>query len=204
MRKRPDLDELTESFEDAPSLPSDWPAGEAAVNALGTVLLDALLDRKTRNMFEHKPRLFIVGTENTSLAEIVGNAIERRFRDVAVKVATERLRSGGAHLRIGGAELGNLQKARTLVLVSHNPDEILDEAAIASADLIVSVPPLTPALLRKVIHRVTLGAPRGVTQAMTRLDVPVIVASVRPGLTARECISNLRRAIDRLSAGNAS
>ncbi len=204
MRKLPNIDELLETFEDAPSPPPDWPAGEVAVNALGTVLLDALLDSQTRNMFEQKPRLIIVRTENASLAEIVGNAIERRFLDVAVKVATERLRSGGVHLRIGGAELGNLQKARTLALVSQNPDEILDEAALAASDLIVSVPSLTPALLRKAIRRVTLGAPRGVTPAMARLDVPVIVAAVRPGLTARECVSNLQRALDRLSAGKAS
>src|SRR5690606_3945445 len=73
----------------------------------------------------------------------------------------------------------------------------LDEAILAAADITITVPPLAPARLRRMIRRVTGGVARGVTEEMAHLDLDVILTVVRPELSAGECVRNLHRALAR-------
>lgn len=53
---------------------------------------------------------------------------------------------------------------RSSLVISPDPDEILDEAVLAAADVTIDIATLTPALPRKAIRRVTGGVTRGVTR----------------------------------------
>src|SRR5690606_9240534 len=53
------------------------------------------------------------------------------------------------------------------------------------------------ALLRQVIRQLTGGIARGITQEMAELDLTLLVSLLRPGSTAKECVANLRRAVER-------
>jgi len=112
-------------------------------------------------------------------------------------VATERRRAGGAFHRVGVDNLRYLREGRSVLYISPDPGDILDEAVLAAADLTISVQPLTPALLRKIIGKVTGGVARGVTDAMAGLDLQVTLAVVRPELTAGECVRKLAAAVGR-------
>lgn len=66
---------------------------------------------------------------------------------------------------------------------------------LAAADASIVIPPPTPALLRKIIARVSKGTARGVTPEMAALPLPVILSAIRPGIPARACVDNLARAL---------
>jgi len=109
--------------------------------------------------------------------------------------ATERLKKG--NLRIGANELAHLQHNRSIVYVSADPDHVLDRTVLAAADLTITIPPVTPALLDKLIRGVTGGVACGVTADMAALEVTVITSVVRPELSAGACVANLHRALAR-------
>lgn len=110
---------------------------------------------------------------------------------------TELKKSGGVRYRAGRDELGMLQDGHSVMFVTHDPQGLLDESVLAAADLTVTLPPLTPSLLRKTIRRVTGGVARGVSNQMARLSLDIVLASIRPGLRAGACVANLQRALER-------
>ena len=184
MRKMPDLDELRASAEEELDYPDfRKPTNITSEAALGAVMVDAMLNRTLSTLVERPSNLIIVTVADAAWAEIIGDTLESRFRDVAVKSATERDRTGGIHHRVGGSELDWLQKKRTVIYVSQDPDEILDETVLASVDCRISAPALTPAPAPTgdpACHGHRMA--RGVTTAMCCLDVSIIASAIRPGL----------------------
>src|SRR5690606_8188441 len=115
---------------------------------------------------------------------------------IAVKTADELLRVNKSDQRVGVGALQHLQAGRTIAYVSQDPKTILDETVLAAADATIVIPPLTAALLRKVIRRVSKQTARGVTAEMAELPLPVILSAIRPGLPARASVANLARSLE--------
>ncbi|WP_189427465.1 AAA family ATPase [Devosia pacifica] len=109
---------------------------------------------------------------------------------------TELKKSGSLRMQAGRDELGLLQNNHSLMFITHDV-QLLDEAVLAVADLSITLPPLTPDLLRRAIRRFTGQTARGVTPAMAKLKLEVIIASMRPGASAGDCVANLKRAVER-------
>lgn len=186
-----DEDELPSDFEREQGTESVRPTSAAAI---GRLSLEAALDRAGRAALKHQPCLSIVRVPDAIWADIIEDAVKRMDRAPIVNVVTERRKIGGAMQRAGIDELKWVQSGRSLLFVSPDPDELLAEAVLAAADVMIEIPPLTPQLLRKAIRLATGGVARGVTDEMAALDLAVICAVVRPDLTARQCVDNLRRA----------
>ncbi len=175
------------------------PPQQNAREVLAEVALNAALDRRRLKLMLADTRITILQVPSADWVAPIGKAVKRLSAKPAVEEETERRRLAGAITRVGAGGLDWLQEGRSLVYVCRDPTEILDEAVLAAADQTIVVPPLTSALLSKVIRRVTGGVVRGVTEQMARLDFSVIAAVVRPTLSARECVACLQRAVDRSS-----
>lgn len=172
------------------------PRQPTSAAALAETALHASLTRRSRAALRQAQRVIIVKTPNAAWSEIMKPALQLR-KDVAVATVTELIKLGGAYHRVGGDRLDELQRGKGMIYVCHDPDTLLDEAVLASADETIVIPSLTPALLARVIRRVTGGTARGLTPEMAMLDLPVLLAGIRPGLSARLCVDNLQRALAR-------
>lgn len=190
-----DLDDEIPDF-DQPDAPRE-PLRDSAEDALALVLLDAALTRKTRVVFKRHPSLIIIKVPDADWSDMVANVITGMERAPLVRQVTERRTQKGLHCRIGADDLANLGDGRSVLFISPDPSHLLHEAVLASADATITLPALTPILLRKVIRRVTGRVARGVTEAMAGLDIDVITALVRRDLTAGECVAGLARAVAR-------
>lgn len=189
-----DIDDEIPDFDhsDAPK-----PPRENATEALALIALETALTRKSRAVLKRHPSVIIVQLPHEDWAESVAAAIKRMTRAPAIRTVTERVKKGGVFHRVGGDDLKYLSQGRSILYISQDPEELLDEAILAAADVTIPIPALTPAVLRKIIRRVTGGVARGVTAEMAALDLPVITSVVRQDLTARQCVDNLLRAIAR-------
>jgi len=172
------------------------PRRPSSAAALAETALDAGLTRKSRAALRQAQRVIIVKTRNAAWSELMKPALLRHKGD-AVLTVTELVKLGGAYHRVGADRLELLRLGKSIIYVCHDPDTLLDEAVLASADETIVIPPLTPALLSKVIRKVTGGTARGLTAEMAMLDLPVILAGIRQGLSARLCVDNLQRALAR-------
>lgn len=189
-----DIDDEIPDFDhsDAPK-----PPRENAMEALALTALETALTRKSRAALKRHPSVIIVKLPHEDWAESVAAAIKRMERAPAIRTVTERVKKGGVFHRVGGDDLKYLRQGRSILYISQDPEELLDEAILVAADVTITIPALMPAMLRKIIRRVTGGIARGVTAEMAALDLPVITSVVRQDLTARQCVDNLLRAIAR-------
>ena len=128
---------------------------------------------------------------------MIAAAIKRLDKAPAVHVAADRLKRSGVLQRVGLDELAYLRTGRSILYISKDPDEILNHAVLAAADIRIALEPMTAALLRSLVHRVTNGRARGVTEEMAALPISLILGIVRPLRTARQCVEGLRRALKR-------
>jgi hypothetical protein len=173
------------------------PSRPTSAAALAEVTLEAGLTRRSRAVLKQGQRVIIVKTTNAAWSEIMKPAL--LHKGAAVTVVSELIKVSGAYQRVGRDHLEVLHRGRSMIYVCHDPDLLLDETVLASADETIVIPPLTPALLAKAIRRVTGGIARGLTEEMARLDLPLILAGIRQGHSARLCVDNLRRALVRLA-----
>ena len=187
----PDFD--ASDSNDAESQPS-------AADVLARLALEAALTAKAAATLKESPRLIIVKVPNGGWIDLISNLIRRMERRPYICVAAERRRSGGVLHRIGADNLGYLQQGTSVLYICPSPDEILDEAVLAAADITIEIAPPTPKVLRTLIRRVTGGVARGVTNEMAALDVKVIAHAVRPHLGAGDCVARLRNAVGRMRA----
>ena len=88
-----------------------------------------------------------------------------------------------------------LEHGRSVILISQDPERVLAPEALAGADAVISVPhPDLPAV-RKTIRAVTGGVVRGLVPSdLEGLTLEDLKIAIRPGLTAHDCVMNLRRA----------
>jgi hypothetical protein len=170
---------------------------ESAAEAIALLALEAAIDRRTQAILKQHPRLIIVKVPHTDWVVPIHQVVKRMERAPYVCLALERKRVAGVYQRIGGDNLQYLRQGRSVMYLSPDPAEILDEAILAAADTTIEIAALSADLLRTAIRRVTGGVARGVTDQMAALDLPVIFAVVRGDLSAGACVTKLRQAVER-------
>lgn len=190
-------DDIDDDIPDFDTDNADGSARENAAHALAHLALEAGLNRQSRAALKRHPSLSIVTVPCRDWVPIIAATLKRMDQAPVVRSATERLRQGGVHYRVGEEELGYLRQGRSVLYISQDPDTVLHEAVLAAADVTITVPGMSPALLRKLIRRVTGTVARGVTAAMADLALPVILSVVRPERSAKQCVANLERALSR-------
>lgn len=176
---------------------SDVSEKEYSGPALAHMSLSAALNRKGRALLKRHPNLSIVHVPDREWIPVIAAAIKNLDKAPAVQIAAERYKKAGVYQRVGHDELAYLRTGRSILYISQDPDEILAEAVLAAADIRITLEPMSAALLRRLIHRITNGTARGVTEDMARLPISVILGIVRPERTARQCVQGLQRAIMR-------
>ena len=163
--------------------------------ALGRLLLDRALTPKLRRLFKAAAKLIIIKTKDEATARLLDTYIASQDPNVVVEAFCEPSRPGKSQEPQGRHELAKLQWGRTVVLISPDPERILVPEALVGADVIITVPPPNLAVVRQTIHAVTGQSVRGLHRAdIEGLSVENFVTAIRPLLSARECVFNLRRA----------
>lgn len=190
-------DEIDDDIPDFDNPVSDNPVRAGAAETIARISLDAALSRASRAALKRHPHLAIFKVPHPDYAEVLPKPLKRMQDAPVVKSVTEKLRQGGAYHRVGDDMLDFLRQGRSVLFLSQEPQELLHEAVLAVADLIIEIPALTPTLLRKTINIVTGGRARNVTNEMAGLPLKIIVSAVRQELTAGQCVRNLQRALDR-------
>lgn len=190
-------DDIDDEIPDFDTDNTDGSSRENAAHALAHLALEAGLNRQSRAVLKRHPSLSIVTVPGRDWVSIIAATVKRMDQAPVVRTATEKLRQGGVHYPVGEEELVYLRQGRSVLYISQDPDTVLHEAVLAAADVMITIPPMTPALLCKLIRRVTGTIARGVTAAMAALALPVILSVVRPERSARQCVANLERALSR-------
>lgn len=170
---------------------------ETSAEALARLALAAALDRRTRAALKQSPRLIIIKVPTADWVGPIVGAVRNMERAPYICTATERRKSAGVFQRIGGDNLLYLQRGKSVLYVSPDPEDILEEAVLIAADIRVEISPVTPDLLRALIRTVTGGVARGITEPMAALDLSVLLAAIRPDLSAGACVAKLRAALAR-------
>lgn len=176
---------------------SDASGKEHSGAALAHLALSAALNRKGRALLKRHPNLSILHVPDREWIPVIAAAIKSLDKAPAVQRAAERFKQSGVLERVGQDELAYLRTGRSVLYISQDPDEILHDAVLAAADIRITLEPMTAALLRSLIHRITNGIARGITEEMAGLPLSVILGIVRRERTARQCVQGLKRALKR-------
>src|SRR5690606_20379774 len=131
---------------------------------------------------------------------IMNRAIRGMEDAPVLRNVSERAKAGSELKRIGQEELRWLQVGKSVLFITHKPADLLHDSVLAGVDVTVTVPVLTPQILRRVIRQLTGGVARHVTEAMVELDLTTLISQLRPGISAGQCVANLRRALERKAA----
>lgn len=170
---------------------------EQAPHIFATEALNAALTRKTRARLKRDNGVYILHLPHEDWAQHFQRPVRNLGSMLTLRVVTALEKRNGILDRAGIDGLEIVQKGFSTVFVTQDPTNLLDEAVLATTDATIAVAPMSPALLRKVIRRVTKQTARGVTAQMAELDIDIILTVIRSGLTAKQCVENLQRAVDR-------
>lgn len=173
---------------------------ETAAQVLPELAMEASFSKSTARLLEHGQGIIIISLPHRDWSDLIVNGLRGLEQRPYVCVALEKTKKQSVLQRVGEDHLRQISNGRSVVYVSPDPEGILDQSVLAAADATVAIRPMTPALLRKLIRKVTGGIARGVTDGMARLQLPVILACVRPDLTARQSVQRLQRALGRVAA----
>jgi len=184
-------DEFSDDFSN-----QDGTAENAAMVLVRTAF-EMALSKKMRVQLKRHPNITIVHVPDRAWIAPMAQMFKLEPNAPILRPVTERAKSGGILHRMGEKDLRWLQEGQSVMFITHDPSELLHEAVLACADLSVAIPPLTPKTLAKVIARLTGGRPRGLSVAMAKLDLAIIVSLLRPGMTARQCVGRLRDVAER-------
>lgn len=190
-------DDIDDEIPDFDTPTTDNPLRPDAAETLARLSLEAALTRSSRAALKRHPNVSIIKVPHADYTGVLPKMLKRMQDAPVIKTVTEKLRQGGVYHRIGGDMLDVLREGRSLLFISQDPEEVLDEAVLAVADLTIALPAPNPAMLRQLINAVTGGRARNVTGQMAMLPLKVITTAVRQELTAGQCVSNLQRAVDR-------
>lgn len=178
-------------------------AAERPGEALARLMLGAALSpKKLKTLLEGTSRLIVIRTIDEAAARLLDSYLTGYDRSMAVQAYTELHRSGGRHEPQGRDELRKLEYGRSVILISQDPERMLVPEAIGNADTVIAVPAPDLATVRKTIHAVTGNRVRGLRQSdIDGLGIRDLTAAIRPGLSARDCVANLRRAAGNRAKG---
>ena len=179
-------------------------AEKSSASVLAELALKAALDARARKSLNSHPGIFIFSVPSEPWVSPIAKVLKTMERPPLIITVSEQRKSGGKFHRTGADTLDYIQQGHSILFVSQNPDDFLDERVLVSADLHVRIPALTATLLRKAIGQLTQGVARGVTDEMANLDLDIILACLRPGTSSRQCVDNLKRAMARVQKPTAN
>ncbi|MEQ8447666.1 MAG: AAA family ATPase [Pelagibacterium sp.] len=181
--------------DDAPPAPDN----PRFTDILAQETLTRALSPRAHSLLARGSALIIVKSLDHDWTELLVDGLLKLSQKAVILTVpssrTSRIRAGGPEQ--GSEALDHLKRGRRVILVSHDPEGMVDEKALAAADLTIEIPQLTVALLRTVLRQLKTGSVRGITDEMVRIPLPVIESAIRPGLSLQSCIANLRRALAR-------
>jgi hypothetical protein len=177
---------------------------QTAAQVLPVLAMEASFTKSTARLLEHGQGIIVLSLPHRDWSDLIVNGLRGLDKRPYVCVALEKAKKQGVLQRVGEDHLRQISDGRSVVYVSPDPAEILDQSVLAAADATVAIRPMTAALLRKLIRKVTGGIARGVTDQLAGLKLPVILACVRPDLTARQCVQRLERALGRVAPPRSS
>lgn len=174
----------------APTLPS-----ERTSDALARCMMEAVLTAHLRRLLKSSPRLILIRTADEAAASLLELYLSSLDRAPRVKAYTEPYKTGGRTEPLGRSDLSMLERGRSVILISQDPERLIVPEAIAGSDAIITVAHPDLSVIRKTIRAVTGGIVRGLVPAdvegLTLYDLKI---AIRSGLSAQDCILNLRRA----------
>ncbi len=171
------------------------PPPERSSEVLARLLLDTVLTPRLRRMLTEPSRLVLIKVQDEDTANLLDRHLSGRDHPVAVEAYTEPHKSGGRNEPRGRSELNRLELGQSVILISQDLERILVPEAMAAADAIVVVPPPSLSVIRRTIRAVTGSVARGLRWSdLEGLGVFDFTIAIRPGLTSRDCVINLRRA----------
>lgn len=162
---------------------------------LAKTVLEAAFTKKMQALVKRHPSVIVLTVPNAEWIPLMSRAIKTMADAPAVRGVAERYRSSKGSQRVGKDELQWLQTGRSVLYITQNPGDLLDEDVLAGVDVTIVIPALTTALLRRAIRKMTGSIARGVTAPMADLDIDLIATLLRPGMSAKQCVRNLRRAV---------
>ena len=194
-----DLANTTSSIDDFDDQPTDngneAPPPVRTSDALANAMLDAVLTPRLRRLLASPSSLTVIKTADTATAELLDRHLNELEKTRIVEAFSEPHKSGGKLEPRGRAELRMLERGRSVVLISQDPERILVPEALATADAVIVIPSPSLAAVRKVVRVITGKILRGLQRDdVDGLSVHDFVAAIRPNLSPQQCLENLRRA----------
>lgn len=170
------------------------PLAEQTSDALAQCMLEAALTPRLKRLLKSRPRLIVIRTAEGIAAGLLEHHLSGQDRTIMVAAYTERQKTGGRYEAQGRTELDLLEKGRSVILISHDPEMVLVPEALAGADGIITVQSPNLAVIRKTIRMLTGRTVRNLLPTdVEGLSIRDLTVAIRPGLSARDCVVNLRR-----------
>lgn len=168
---------------------------ERSGEVLARYMFEAALTPKLRRLLKASARLIIVKTDDKASAHMVKTCLVDEYPQNHVDAYTELQREGGRSVPQGRLVLPKLEFGRSVILISHAPEQMIVPEALIGADANIEVPSPGLSTVRKTIQAVTRQQVRGLTRSdIAGLGFLNLTTAIRPMLSARECVLNLRRA----------
>jgi cell division protease FtsH len=181
--------ELDDAFE------AELTALGGVQTAIAKVTLEAALGPKARQiLLSRSAFVVVVHVPAPDWCDAVCMALTAMNTSLRVRQVTKRKRTGEHEL--GDDILSDSRgDIRGLVLVTHDPVDLLTRVQLGAADVVVTLPTPTARLISRVIRRITGQKPRSLTDAdVEGLTFHELAAAIRLGSSAAESTQRLRRA----------
>jgi hypothetical protein len=191
-------DLLAPAEEDTATEPAEPVAAPftPAAQTLARFALEAALDRRTRRRFTAAPALAaVIAVPTPAWVEPVYLAARTlaSWDGVAIRTGTDRVHHQPA--KGNDHAMDHLSRSGRFLGVAPDPRRHLPSALIGAADLQITIPHPSPAVLRRVIRAATGSAPRRVPPDLgLGLDYPDICSAVRIRTTPASCVRRLQAA----------
>ncbi len=180
-----DDDHDDDTPETAPTLTPSRALVDAILEATGRARLNAALARDM-------PAVIIIETGTPDLARLVARelASPRRTR---IKTVTEVKKNAEAELT--DQMLTTLGGGTHMVILSHDLVGMVPSVVRAAADLVLHLPRIDQAIMRRAIVRLTGQAPGPAVRRIPveTLELAALLSALRPNSSAAQCVERLKR-----------
>ncbi len=172
------------------------PPVEHVADVLARCMLNAVLTARLRRLLKSTAaHLILIKTADEAAAKMIDRYLSDLDRAPVIEAFTAPRKTGSRFEPVGRDQLSMLARGRSVILISQDLDRVIVPEALAAADAIITVPHPSLSVIRKTIREMTGGIVRGLlpsdVEGLTLLD---LTSAIRPGLSARDCVANLRRA----------
>lgn len=162
--------------------------------ALAEHLLDAVLTRRHRETLKSSAKVIIVETFDEDSVELILHHL-RKLEDGPTAVAIAKPKSGTRNRPGGADDLLVLERGTSVAFVTSDAAASLAPEVHAAADYHIMVRRPNARIVRRTIRSVTGSIARGLAdEDLARLSSRDLISAIRPGITAAQCVANLKKA----------